>query len=103
MVEQSIEERIARQSDYFILRYSPEKIRDKQLAEKAVRLLDRIKKITGEDYIFLYTYQSSFGGFCAPERPDYNPTNEVNHVIGRYDQQYFLNLAERLRIQDRIQ
>ena len=99
MEDVNLAEKIRGLPEYVSFAVSPRRIRNPESADKAVHLLDIIHKITGQEYVFLHVQQSCLGSSCSPAPQDYNPTNAVNHVLGRYDRQYFVDLAHRLRNQ----
>ncbi|MDP3728686.1 MAG: hypothetical protein Q8R18_04500 [bacterium] len=62
------------------------------LAKKAINLLNQIKELTGEEYTFVRIQCLPFTGIsCSPYPINYDPQDAVNHVLGRYDRQYFVD------------
>jgi len=99
-MEEDTESRIRELEEFFSLRSSPEKFleKDPNLAKRAIILLDRIREISGEEYVFVYLNEGpSF--YCAPfpKSEEYNPN--VTRVLGIYDRGYF----EKFLIEQRIE
>lgn len=92
-----LEQRISKWKNYFTFNNSPEEITDPVVALQAAKLLEKIKQRIGIEYVFLYVQQNAFGTSCTPESADYDPSNAVNIVLGRYDSGFFRDLETRLR------
>jgi len=83
--------------DYISFSSSPHIIEKPEIADQVVRLLDRIQEVTRRPYAFIHIQQRALFGVCSPKPADYNPSNAVVSVVGRYDREFFVNLAARLR------
>ncbi len=97
--ELDLRDKILSLPEYFSFKRCPEYITDPEVAKKAINLLDKIRAITGCEYDFCHTQQHGFGGGAFPWPINHDPTNAVNIVLGRYNRQFFIDLAARLRNQ----
>lgn len=97
-VSLEMNEKILSLRSYFSLEDAPEELlgENPSLAKRAIRLLDRIEKISGIEYAFIHIQEGPFGGYCAPSPKNYQPENrDITKVLGRYDRQYFVNFLKK--------
>ncbi len=96
-----IRERIGDLKEYFTFPDEPRSIiqRRPELAHRAVDLLDKIKDLTKQEYVFLHIQSGPFGGTCAPRPRDYNPSSVTNTILGSYDRQYFVDFLQKQLVQ----
>ena len=93
--------KIERLTEYFCFNDSPKRlmVQDPTLADRAIRLLDKIKEVFKEEYDFVYVQKASpFGGNCRPYPRGYDfPNPNFPIVLGVYNRDYFENLLREQR------
>jgi len=83
--------------EYFVLKDDPKYIKDSETLQKAIILLDKLKELTGREYVFFQVQQIGLGVFTSLDPANYVIRYpNVNRLLGRYDKQSFVNRLEEL-------